>query len=77
MAKKRKIRCLQCGFLDTIKRESEMGILVISARIARAILRIVGLIFQSKICLFGLRSGCEINKVFLKYRQLAVIAKEL
>ena len=61
MVKKRKLCCPQCGFLDTIKKASEMDILVISARIARAILRIVGLIFQGKICLFGLRSGCEIE----------------
>ena len=77
MVKSAKFVVHSAVFLRQLKKVSETDLLAISARIAIVILRIVGHIYQNKICLFGLSIGCEINKVFLKYQRLVVIAKGL
>ena len=66
MVKSAKFVVRYAVFLRQLKKVSETDLLTISARIAIVVLQIVGHIFQNKICLYGLRNGCEINKVFLK-----------
>ena len=54
-----------------------MVVLATFTIIVVAISQTEDLIFRSTICLSGLSVGCEINRVFLKYRKRADIAKEL
>ena len=63
-------------FLIQLKRESAVVVLATFARIVAVILQTEDLIFQIKICLFGLSIGCETSRVFLKYPRQVDTVKE-